>query len=80
MKDGFEDEIDYYDDWLYPDTEECRKDMPEGFEWTCCGRDHDQPGCFKSTHETDINKPRKGQRVFNGKKNDVVDLVSDEEE
>ncbi|CAM1504406.1 Fc.00g019970.m01.CDS01 [Cosmosporella sp. VM-42] len=39
------------DDWDDPDTEEMRKDTPEGFEWTCCRRQHDGPGCATGKHE-----------------------------
>lgn len=33
------------------DTVEMRKDMPEGFEWSCCEEAGDAEGCMITKHE-----------------------------
>ncbi|KJZ77596.1 hypothetical protein HIM_02773 [Hirsutella minnesotensis 3608] len=43
------------------DTEEMRKEYPEGFIWTCCGEDGTSDGCLRAMHEADPGKASKGR-------------------
>ena len=42
------------------DTDEMRKEYPEGFLYTCCDKDGEAKGCARARHEEHPNKSRKG--------------------
>lgn len=70
------EQFDLYDDWRDVDDEENRIEYPEGFQWTCCGKAHDDPGCVFDEHDpTDGTK-----RMKESEPDNVVNLVSDEED
>jgi hypothetical protein len=42
--------VDCYGDEIH-DSEEMRRDNPEGFSWDCCGETADAPGCTSGPHK-----------------------------
>ena len=47
------------DDWMEPDSEEMREEFPEGFEWSCCQKQIDKPGCEKGKHEAHPDRSKR---------------------
>lgn len=45
------------------DSSDNEEDVPEGFNWTCCGTIGTSEGCKKGPHQSDPEKSRKGAHV-----------------
>lgn len=43
------------------DTEENREDYPEGFDWSCCDKPGDEPGCKVGHHHSLVDLSKKGK-------------------
>ncbi|RFU78435.1 hypothetical protein TARUN_3782 [Trichoderma arundinaceum] len=52
------------------DSSENEEDVPEGFNWTCCGTIGTSAGCKKGPHQADPEKSRKGGHVSEDKARD----------
>ncbi|GKT98447.1 hypothetical protein FLAG1_03944 [Fusarium langsethiae] len=50
------------------DSEEMRKENPEGFTWTCCDKPGDKTGCKLGKHEAD---PLKSRREASSEPSDI---------
>ncbi|KAK3897101.1 hypothetical protein C8A05DRAFT_39350 [Staphylotrichum tortipilum] len=57
---GFWDEHEEH--WGPIDTEENRRDMPEGFLWTCCDKVGTEPGCTSAPHQSNPDLSGKSGR------------------
>ncbi|AEO67918.1 uncharacterized protein THITE_2117094 [Thermothielavioides terrestris NRRL 8126] len=42
--------VDCYGDEIR-DDEDMRRDNPDGFEWSCCGKSGSEPGCTRASHK-----------------------------
>ncbi|KAK1247405.1 hypothetical protein MKX07_002314 [Trichoderma sp. CBMAI-0711] len=52
------------------DSSDNEEDVPEGFNWTCCGTIGTSEGCKKGPHQSDPEKSRKSAHVSVSKAKD----------